>query len=321
MKRYILIATAFAFLLTFSGGCPMDQPDKSPETLTLRTTAPVETEVGYVVELKVSWPDDVDATTLSVHWYQTFGRQIEIMNADKAVANFTAPSLESDQTFTFRVDVETTAGKVFSKTITILVKADPKYTSSENNDSDDTETDMHPVVLIATSMGNITVTLNREKAPLTVNNFLRYVDDDFYDGTLFHRVIEDFMIQGGGYDEDLQIKSTRPSILNESDNGLSNLRGTISMAHSSDPDSATSQFFINLVDNTHLDYDGNQHAVFGEVTDGMSVVDAIGAVETETRDSMSDVPKVNVVVHSITRVGDSGSETDGKTDKTGIVGG
>lgn len=322
MRRITAIISALFLITVLPAGCPMDGPDggKPPDTLTLRTTAPLEALKGDTVTLKVSWPDDVDPANVIIHWFQTFGRKVSILNADTAEASFTAPSLDKDQMLTFRVDVETAGGQVFSQTASVKIKADPNYVSPGSGGSD-TEKDPYPVVKISTTKGSITIKLNRVKAPLTVNNFLRYVDDGFYDGTLFHRVIADFVIQGGGYDEDLQLKATRPPILNESDNGLSNVRGTISMAHAASPDSGTSQFFINVVDNLNLNYDnpntpaladGNKHAVFGEVTEGMAVVDAIAAVETESRDGMSNVPKENVVIRSIRRVSSSGGSTDGR---------
>lgn len=142
-----------------------------------------------------------------------------------------------------------------------------------------------PEVRLQTSMGDIVVSLNRDKAPVTVANFLDYVRAGFYDGTLFHRVIAGFMIQGGGFTTDYQRKPTRAPIKNEADNGLQNRRGTIAMARTSAPNSATSQFFINVADNTFLDYRAPTprdwgYAVFGKVIKGMSVVDAISHVVT-----------------------------------------
>ena len=160
-------------------------------------------------------------------------------------------------------------------------------------------------VLIATSKGDITVALNADKAPKTVENFLRYVDDGFYNGTIFHRVIEGFMIQGGGLTPDMQKKDTRDGIPNEAKNGLKNERGSIAMARTSDPHSATAQFFINHRDNDNLDYpsfDGWGYAVFGKVTDGMDVVDAIAATRTTFKSGRKDVPVEPVLIESITRI-------------------
>ena len=138
-------------------------------------------------------------------------------------------------------------------------------------------------VLMKTSMGEITLELDSDKAPKTVANFLGYVDEGFYDGTVFHRVISGFMIQGGGLGQDMEKKPTRDPVENEAKNGLKNVRGSIAMARTNDPHSATAQFFINHKDNANLDYpsfDGWGYAVFGKVTDGMDVVDAIAAVPT-----------------------------------------
>lgn len=171
----------------------------------------------------------------------------------------------------------------------------------------------NPMVRMETSAGPITVELYEDKAPVTVSNFLKYVDGGFYDGTLFHRVIQGFMIQGGGFDKDGQRKATQAPIQNEADNGLSNRRGTLAMARTGDPHSATAQFFINLVDNRNLDFTGkNQrgwgYAVFGKVTDGMNVVDSI-ARERTTSQRLSgmmarDVPANPVLILKAYRLTD-----------------
>ncbi|MYB18408.1 MAG: peptidyl-prolyl cis-trans isomerase [Holophagales bacterium] len=163
--------------------------------------------------------------------------------------------------------------------------------------------DTPPRVALETSHGTIVLELNPEKAPITVENFLDYVDRGWYDGTIFHRVIEDFMIQGGGFTSDLQRKITRPEIENESKNGLSNERGTISMARTGDPHSATAQFFINHVDNDGLDGAANSwgYAVFGKVVEGIDVVDSIAKVETAVKNGMGDVPVETVSIKSAKR--------------------
>ena len=159
-------------------------------------------------------------------------------------------------------------------------------------------------VLIKTSMGEITVELDADKAPLSVANFLAYVDAGFYDGTIFHRVIPDFMIQGGGLDANMEKKSTREPVENEAKNGLKNVRGSIAMARTGDPHSATAQFFINLKDNVFLNQSGNRwgYAVFGRVDEGMDVVDAIAAVDTGSRSGRRDVPRETVLIESIKRL-------------------
>lgn len=152
-------------------------------------------------------------------------------------------------------------------------------------------------VRISTTKGDIIVELNEQKAPVTCKNFLQYVQDKFYDGTIFHRVIKKFMIQGGGMTADMRPKTTKPPILNEAKNGLKNDRGTIAMARTSDPDSATSQFFINLINNDFLNYGVRDagYAVFGKVISGMDVVDKIAAVPT----GPGDVPRETITIISI----------------------
>jgi cyclophilin family peptidyl-prolyl cis-trans isomerase len=161
----------------------------------------------------------------------------------------------------------------------------------------------NPVVVLQTSKGPIEIELDPDKAPETVKNFLAYVDAGFYDGTVFHRVIPNFMIQGGGFDANLNQKPTRAPIKNEADNGLQNRRGTIAMARTSDPNSATAQFFINTVDNDFLNYPRNGgYAVFGQVTAGMDVVDQIAAVKTGAKGPFpKDVPTEPVVIQSAKR--------------------
>lgn len=165
---------------------------------------------------------------------------------------------------------------------------------------------VNPKVLIMTNKGNITVELNAEKAPKSVENFLQYVKDGFYNGTIFHRVINNFMIQGGGFTPDLRQKPTRPAIPNEAKNGLSNAKGTIALARTMDPQSATAQFYINVADNRVLDFVSDAqpetwgYAVFGKVISGMEVVDAIKMVPTAPKGPFSrDVPVEDVVIESI----------------------
>lgn len=162
-----------------------------------------------------------------------------------------------------------------------------------------------PQVVIVTDHGKITVRLFRDKSPVTVENFLAYVDQGFYDGTIFHRVIADFMIQGGGFLPDMTEKPTRNPIPNESRNRLHNVRGTLAMARTSDPDSATAQFFINQRTNLQLDWTpGSEgYTVFGEVIDGMSVVDYITTAPVTRVGGMSDVPEEPVIIKSIRRKG------------------
>lgn len=162
-----------------------------------------------------------------------------------------------------------------------------------------------PVVVIETSLGNITAELDRRSAPVSVANFLAYAESGFYDGTIFHRVIRGFMIQGGGMTADLQRKETRAPIRNEATNGLSNDRGTLAMARTNVVDSATAQFFINTVDNPGLNNRGTDpgsygYAVFGRVIDGMDIVDEIEGASTGRRGPFSDVPNTTIEILSVT---------------------
>ena len=163
------------------------------------------------------------------------------------------------------------------------------------------------MVKMETDKGVITLELDGEKAPATVANFLKYVEDGFYDGTIFHRVISNFMIQGGGFTDDMTQKDTLPPIRNEADNGLSNDVGTIAMARTNDPHSATSQFFINVKDNHFLNFrdqspQGWGYAVFGKVTQGMDVVNAIKDVATTSKGAYQDVPAETVMIIKVTVV-------------------
>ncbi|MFF4381735.1 peptidylprolyl isomerase [Kitasatospora sp. NPDC001547] len=156
-------------------------------------------------------------------------------------------------------------------------------------------------VKLSTNHGDIVLRLDAHKAPATVENFLQYVRDGFYDGTLFHRVINNFMIQGGGMEPGMRQKKTRAPIQNEADNGLKNTEYTVAMARTGDPHSATAQFFVNVADNDFLNHSGKNpqgwgYAVFGEVVEGQDVVDAIKAVPTGSKSGHQDVPKDDVVI-------------------------
>jgi cyclophilin family peptidyl-prolyl cis-trans isomerase len=159
------------------------------------------------------------------------------------------------------------------------------------------------MVVLETTKGNVTIELFAEQAPASVENFLAYVDAGHFDGTIFHRVIPGFMVQGGGFTEDMQQKPTRDPIKNEADNGLKNERGTLAMARTSDIHSATSQFFVNVADNAFLDHGGRDfgYAVFGRVAEGMDVVDDIVGVATGGKGGHQDVPLEPVVIRSAKR--------------------
>lgn len=157
------------------------------------------------------------------------------------------------------------------------------------------------MILLKTTHGDITLELDHDKAPETAKNFEQYVRDGFYDGLIFHRVIPNFMVQGGGFTPDMQPRKTREPIQNEADNGLSNMQGTVAMARTMDPHSATAQFFINAENNGFLDHtaknaDGWGYCVFGKVVDGMDTVNRIRAVRTESRGMHDDVPSENVII-------------------------
>ena len=166
----------------------------------------------------------------------------------------------------------------------------------------------HPLILMETSMGNIVLELDRAKAPKSVENFVQYVQDGFYDGTIFHRVIKDFMAQGGGFTPDFAQKPTRAPVTNEADNGLKNVRGSIAMARTNDPHSATAQFFINTVDNDFLNFSaptsrGWGYTVFGKVVEGMDVIDKIRTVPTGSGGPFpTDVPKTTVLIKKASMV-------------------
>jgi cyclophilin family peptidyl-prolyl cis-trans isomerase len=178
--------------------------------------------------------------------------------------------------------------------IAMPAQAKPKKAKEEKN----------PVVLIKTSLGDIKVELDAKNAPISTANFMKYVNEKFYDGTIFHRVIPGFMIQGGGLDKSMNEKPTHDPIKNEGQNGLKNTRGTIAMARTNVLDSATSQFFINVVDNPFLDYpSGGGYAVFGKVISGMDTVDKIRQVPTgNAPNGMQNVPTEPVVIESIRKV-------------------
>jgi len=178
---------------------------------------------------------------------------------------------------------------------------DPKKEMTVDKQAKPQEQTADPVVVFETSMGNLEVLLDQAKAPISVKNFLQYVKDGFFDGTIFHRVINKFMIQGGGFTADMKQKPTRETIKNEAHNGLKNLRGTIAMARTNVVDSATAQFFINVEDNAFLDHrapdpQGYGYAVFGKVIAGMDVIDKIKVVKTTSKNGHENVPETPVVL-------------------------
>lgn len=190
--------------------------------------------------------------------------------------------------------------KTFTRLLLLALLAGmPARLSAENKDQAPT----NPVFIITTNLGAITVELDPTKAPITVKNFIQYAEEGFYTGTVFHRVIPGFMIQGGGFTRDMLQKQPKTAIKNEAQNGLSNKRGTIAMARTSVVDSATSQFFINLADNVMLDHGVRDYgyAVFGKVVAGMETVDAIARVKTGIKSGHQNVPVEPVVITGIAR--------------------
>ena len=164
-------------------------------------------------------------------------------------------------------------------------------------------------ILMTTTVGPMTLELDADNAPKTVENFLSYVSSGFYDGTIFHRVINNFMVQGGGFTADMEQKATQAPIENEANNGLKNARGTIAMARTQDPHSATAQFFINVQDNDFLNHTGENmqgwgYAVFGKVTEGEGVLDKIRCVQTGSQAGHQDVPVEPIIIESVTIIGD-----------------
>ena len=216
------------------------------------------------------------------------------MEENKTNKNTAAKKSTAKKTDTKKTTAKkTTADKKPAAAKKTTAKSAPKKQNNKNIN-----------LLMKTNIGEIKLELYPDKAPVTVENFVSYVKDNFFNGLIFHRIINGFMIQGGGFDENLRQKETKAPIKIESDNGLKNDRGTIAMARTNDPNSATSQFFINLVDNNFLnfrspDVTGYGYAVFGKVTDGMDVVDKIATVPTGSFGYMQDVPKYLIQIESV----------------------
>ncbi len=306
MAQRALIGLSIVLAFLFAG-CPDTSTLAPPTELSLTTsTSPADGAAhGDAVALTASVVTDVDPARLSFRWYQTFGRTIELIDHDAAAATFVAPSFLTDETLRFRVDVRVDgAAPSASEEITLQIAADPEFGLGDGGGDGGGDEDPTPRVRLVTSLGTIVVELDRENAPLSTNNFLRYVDDGFYDNTIFHRVIAEFVVQGGGFETGLVMKDTRDPIRSEADNGLRNLRGTIAMARTNDPDSATSQFYFNLVDNDSLDASAASpgYTVFGRVVEGLDVVDDIAEVEIGDRDGFTDVPVEDVLLERAERV-------------------
>ena len=195
--------------------------------------------------------------------------------------------------------------KIFTGLLMAITVGLAPATGFTQNDQTNKEGAGMVTVIMETNKGTITLELDAEKAPASVANFITYAKAGHYDGTVFHRVIPNFMIQGGGFDTSMQQKDTNPPIKNEADNGLKNDKGTVAMARTNVPDSATSQFFINVKDNGFLNHtspspQGWGYAVFGKVTDGMDVVEAIENVPTANKSGQQDVPVSDVIIEKVT---------------------
>jgi len=231
---------------------------------------------------------------LSYSWFQMSGETVVMTGATTAICTITAPAYVpgGENELSFELIVTDVRGRRSRATITVIVV--------EADDIDAAK----PRVRIRTTLGSFVVELEPEQAPRTVENFLQYVDDGFYVGLIFHRVMPNFVVQGGGFLPGLTPKETRDPIPLEADNGLRNDRATLAMARTNDPNSATSQFYVNLKNNDELNPDLNPpgYTVFGRVVEGMSVIDAIAAVETETVGSFQDVPVTDIVILDARRV-------------------
>jgi cyclophilin family peptidyl-prolyl cis-trans isomerase len=308
------LATGCTSLSIFGGG------DATAGEFEASAVAPQSASVGDAVQLTARVTDGAGAVTYK--WYQTAGREVELIGADSDTLTFYAPSLPLDQRLAFRVESTNAAGVTSTAEVFVTVRGDPNYSpllsvggagggsggggsgGGSGGDGSTGGSDF-PRVRLKTNFGDIVLELNALKAPITVKNFLQYVDDGFYDDTAIHRVVKDFVIQGGGYSSSFEQKKTRSGIKNEAGNGLKNLRGTVGMARLQIAGSATSQFYINLTDNPELDRSDQSagYAIFGKVVEGLSVVDAIGALEIseDVEHHLPSVPTTPVTVLSADR--------------------
>lgn len=289
------LLAAFAVSLMVFGGCP-DAGGTGGVISEATATGPESVDVGGTAKLSVAVVGQGDLSGTTYRWYQTSGRVVTLDDSTIAEPSFVAPSLASESTIAFRVDL-TLSGQLSSAEVSMRIAADPKHGLDDSGSVDEDDAPF-PQVRLKTSKGDIVLELDREKAPVSVSNFLKYVDSRFYNRTVFHRVVPDFVIQGGGFTEDLTQKETRDPILNESTNGLKNIRGSLAMARLNAPNTATAQFYINLIDNTSLNRTETNpgYAVFGRVIVGLDVVDEIAEVETGSEGSLTDVPLEDIVI-------------------------
>lgn len=233
---------------------------------------------------------------LTFRWRQTSGPRVTLSATNSAVVTFTAPAFIEGgvNTLEFELLVTDVQQRTAADRIKIVVQ--------EATDGGGTPAAAR--VRITTTMGAFTIELDAVKAPNSARNFLQYVDDKFYDGTLMHRVIPGFVVQGGGYLPGLTPKETRDPVNSEANNGLKNLRGTVAMARTNDPNSATSQFYVNLVDNSSLDFSSTNpgYTVFGRVVEGLDIIDQIATVPTTSKGGLTDVPVTDVIIQKAERL-------------------
>lgn len=299
----LIAAVALAGLIA-CGGCPQT----TPATIEIVAGGPSSVVAGDTVELSAEVSGASSTSGYTYQWSQTYGRPVSLSSKTAANPTFVAADNLLNTIVSFRVDVTAPDGKLYaSNEVTVSIgsaNANSNNNANSNTNANGSSNNGKVRVRMVTSLGNIVVDLDQTKAPISTANFLQYVDAGFYTNTIFHRVIADFVIQGGGFTSDLMQKQTQAPITLESNNGLSNSRGTIAMARTNDPNSGTSQFYFNLKDNTDLDRTATNpgYAVFGAIVEGLDVMDAIGAVQTTTRSGFQDVPVNTVFIQRVERV-------------------
>lgn len=318
----MLARPLLAFLLIGSmllaGGCPTGVPGTSPPpTSEVNATALGPETVPGGTDFSLAVALDGDTSGLSYQWFQTSGPRAEFTVDADGIAYVVAPAVEREQRAGFRVDVLSAGSVVASAVIAVTFEPRPLIDDPGTDPNEDGgggggggggdggTTTKTIRVEMRTSKGVVIMDLYADKAPVTVDNFLKYVDDKFYDNTLFHRVVPNFVVQGGGFTTGMVEKTTRPPIKSEASNGLKNNRGSVAMARTSNVSSATSQFYVNVKNNNDLDYGGPSspgYTVFGVVVTGMDVIDEIAGVPTTTADGgHQNVPVDDVLILSIRR--------------------
>jgi cyclophilin family peptidyl-prolyl cis-trans isomerase len=317
-------------------GEPLSEGAGPPQPLVSAPLAPVN--AGNTVELVASVAGDDGS--ISYRWYQTYGLRVTLQNADSATASFDAPQVTKEHTLRFRVDARDLTGATGSAEAAVIITG--KGESPRDGDSGTSgETDgdaaagtesvaRDRVYMLVTRsgslLGKIVIQLYPDDAPVTVRNFQMYVDEEFHRGTIFHRLAKNAegevsVVQGGGFLPGMEEKEpTHSPIRIESDNGLLNERGTVAMARTSDPNSATSQFYFNVIDNPDFDWQSSEqpgYTVFGRVVEGMEIVDTIASVKTHSVGGYQDVPVEDI---AIMRIGYD-TDTSGTSTASGDTGG